>query len=184
MLRGETRGGCAARLLGSVLSAGLIVGGCSGANHIHTQQPPSDGPASPNPTAAAETRALAQYTALWPLLARASRAKTAAEKRAILSPYLADPALTSVVDAFVKQNERGQVVYGADLVHPVIVSFSLARGLAVIRDCQDSSHSGIEVASTGKPVTVGPRRNPVDSTLHLIAGTWRVVFIQHPGGAC
>ncbi|MHB2023192.1 MAG: hypothetical protein ACYCO3_07685 [Mycobacteriales bacterium] len=184
-VRGAARRRFLARLIGLLLSAGLVVAGCSSVGHVHLQRPrASDGPNSPSPTAVAEARALEQYTAFWPLLGHASRAKTAAQKRAILAPYAADPALTSIVNAFIQQNERGQVVYGTDVVHPEIVSFSLSRGLAVIRDCQNSSRSGIEVAATGKPVTVGPPRNPVDSTMHLIAGTWRIVFIQHPGGTC
>lgn len=173
--------------------AACVLAGCSSHSNLavqnlppssHTESTSKSTTTSMNATAAAEQQALQQYAAFWNHVTVASAATGAATKRGLLAPYAADPELTSMVTALQQQNQKGEVAYGTDVLHPEIVSFSLSRGIAAIRDCQDSSHAGVEAAATRKPLTVGPARNPVNTTLHLVGGKWRVVFVQNPGGTC
>lgn len=175
------------RRVGLVALAILCVSACAG-KHVAADPPPS--PSSTSPTVApspspADAEALLRvYTDFWPTLAFASSARGAAAKREILSSYAADPALSTIVNTFVKQNSRGEAYYGHDVTHPVIQSLVAARGIAVVRDCQESNHAGIQDARTGKPKTVGPPRNLVFTTMHRLNDGWRIVFIRHAGSKC
>jgi hypothetical protein len=171
--------------IGLVLA--VLVSACS-SGHADTQPTSTSTPAattsdvSPAPTE--QQLILSQYRSFWPLLRPASAASSVAEKRRILAPYASDPALKSLVGAFVSQNRQGQRYYGAEIVHPRISSLSIDRGIAVISDCQQSDHAGLEKAATGKPVTVGPRHDPAYVTMHRIGGIWKITFIKHSGGSC
>jgi hypothetical protein len=103
----------------------------------------------------------------------------------VLAPYAADPALRSLVVGIAAKRSQGQWYYGANLPRPTVASTSVSRGVAVIDDCQDSSHAGLSSISTGQPVTVGVARNHVVATLHRMDdGVWRIVFISYPKTPC
>jgi len=182
---GAVRGRCAARRIGTLIAAGLIVGGCSVGNHVQLQQPPaSDGPASPNPTAVAETRALTQYTAFWSELTPASRAAPG-KRLQMLSQVSGDPELASLLHGMAHADQLGQVFFGQDVPRPKIAVFSLPRGIAVIDDCADSRSTGLQDRKTGRHLTVGVSRNHIVATMHLGAdGEWRVVFVTYPKTSC
>jgi hypothetical protein len=81
-------------------------------------------------------------------------------------------------------DRKGQVFYGHDRANPTITAFSAARGVAVVDDCQNSSHSGLADRRTGATVTRGVRRNHVVVTMHLNNGVWRVAFVSYPSTRC
>lgn len=184
---GAVGGGAVARTSVGAAILACVAAGCSGhstAQNATTQSSTTSSTDAPNATAVAEEQALAQYRAFWAHIDAASAASGMASKRAILSPYATDPELSSLVATFTEDNAKGQVAYGSNVLRPEIVAFSVGRGVAAIHDCQDSSHAGTEVAATHKPLTVGPTRNPVNTTLHLAQGLWKVSFVQYPGGTC
>jgi hypothetical protein len=81
-------------------------------------------------------------------------------------------------------DQTGTVFYGQDRPRPSITELSTQQGLAVVRDCQDSSHSGNAERSTGRRLTVGVARHLVISTMHLADGTWRVSFVSYENSPC
>ena len=144
---------------------------------LAASQPSSTAPADP------KAQALAQYKAFWSELTPASRAP-APKRRALLSPYATDPELTSLLRGMASGDAKGTVFYGADQPRPRIARLSVQQGIAVISDCQDSSHAGNADRSTGKRLTVGVARHPVSATMHLVAGTWRVAFVTYQDSHC
>ena len=186
------RGGARCRVTTTVLAliAGLAAG-CSGSSHGGTAQTASTAPVSPPastsaaPTPSADVRALIldQYRAFWAHLTPASRA-AAAKRQAMLAPYAADPELRSLLSGMAHGDRAGTVFYGQDKPRPAIAQLSEPQGIAVVRDCQDSSHSGNADRQTGKPLTVGVARHLVVATMHRIDGTWRVAFVTYKQGKC
>jgi len=81
-------------------------------------------------------------------------------------------------------DRAGTVFYGEDQPRPTIAQMSIPQGLAVIRDCQDSSHSGNADRRTGRHLTVGVARHLVIATMHVSGGTWRVAFVSYKQSKC
>lgn len=81
-------------------------------------------------------------------------------------------------------DKAGTVFYGQDRPRPVVAQLSAPQGLAVIRDCQDSSRSGNADRTTGKRLTVGVARHLVIATMHAVDGTWRVAFVTYKQAKC
>ena len=65
---------------------------------------------------------------------------------------------------------------------PEVASISTTR--AVIRDCQDTSESGVQDIKTGRKETKGVPRTLVVSNLKLVDGAWRIVKIDYRGPRC
>jgi hypothetical protein len=184
-VRGTTR---VAACLG-IAAAVSLAAGCSGSSGGIAQPLPSQSlspsaTASPSNRASPHEQALAQYRAFWSILPAVSAAP-AAKRRAMLTPYVTDPELASLLKGMQQQDRAGQMIYGRNVPRPTVQSLSLPQKLAVIRDCQDSSHSGVEDKSNQRHVTVGTARNLVVSTLHLGSdGKWRVAFVSYPKSKC
>lgn len=171
----------------------LAATGCRSSGKVHVDQPGTASPsasaiASPTPTATpsptVEQQVLAQYRAFWPAQTRASLADEA-DREAVLSPNTADPELRSLLEGITAQRRLGHVFYGADTPRPEIEMLSVDRGTAVVRDCADSSQTGLMDAATGEKLTKGVERNPVVTTMHRgDDGVWRVTFLTHPQTSC
>lgn len=175
------------RVVGA-LTAVLVAAGCGGGGHGGTAQSASTAPvsATPTPTATAldaRVAVLDQYRSFWAELTPASR-KPAPQRRSLLASVAADPELTSLLRGMAAADSKHQVFYGANIPRPTISSISPTRGVAVVDDCQDSSHAGLAARSTGRKLTIGVDRNHVVATLHLLAGSWRVVFVSYPRTSC
>ena len=164
------------------------VTGCSSGGHVRitdsarATSPPAT--ASPSPsTPSVRDQVLSQYRAFWAHLAPTSLVP-AAQRAAILSRYAVDPELSSLLRGMESGDRKGTVFYGQDVPRPAIASLSMAQGLAVIRDCQDSSKAGNAVRRTGRKLTVGVARHLVVSTMHLSNGAWRVSFVTYEQSKC
>jgi hypothetical protein len=175
------------------LAIGLAVTGCRSSDQVHVDQPGTASPSgsatasttpTPTPTPTVEQQVLAQYRAFWPAQTTASLADEAS-REAVLSPYTADPELRSLLDGIAAQRRSGHVFYGADIPRPEVEMLSVDRGTAVVRDCADSSQTGLMDAATGEKLTKGVERNPVVTTMHRgDDGVWRVTFLTHPQASC
>jgi hypothetical protein len=175
------------------LAIGLAVTGCRSSNQVHVDQPGTASPSgsatasttpTPTPAPTVEQQVLAQYGGFWAALPEASRAP-AAQREQILARYAGDPELRSLLDGMADQDRQGRVFYGEDVPRPEIEMLSADRGVAVIRDCQDSSGAGVQDAKTGQRFTVGVARNSVSATLHPGPdAAWRVVFVSYPETSC
>lgn len=167
----------------------LVATACSGSSN-KIAQPLQSGssaaPSSPDPSAAGppSQQVLAQYRAFWSVLPAASAAP-AGERQAMLAPYAADPELTSVLQGMREADHQGTVFYGRDVPRPTIRSVSSVQGIAVIRDCQDSSHAGNKDRRTGRRLTVGVARHLVVATMNLGPdGRWRVASVSYEKSKC
>ena len=175
------------------LAIAVAATGCRSSGRVHVDQPGSStavsspvasSSPSPTPPPTVEQQVLAQYAAFWPAQTKASLADEA-DREAVLAPYTADPELRSLLDGIAAQRRLGKVFYGADIPRPAIEMLSEDRGIAVVRDCADSSQTGLMDAATGEKLTRGVERNPVVTTMHRGAdGVWRVTFLTHPQTSC
>jgi hypothetical protein len=190
----------AARLLCAALALALsaaVVAGCSSSGSSPqlgdpTSSTPAATTSAPSPTVSSSSPAtgsvrsqiLGQYDAFWKALPGASRA-SASHRRALLAKYSANPELTSLLAGMARQDREGKVIYGFDRPHAVVRTLAASQGVAVISDCQDSSHSGVARRSSGRHLTVGVKHNHVVSTMHLGRDdVWRVSFVAYPTTPC
>jgi len=158
---------------------------CSGSSS-DIAQPPAGTSTTPSSstTQSDADRVLAQYRGFWALLPSVAAAP-AAKRSAMLKPYAANPELTSLLTGMKKQDQAGQRIYGRNVPRPSVDSLSAPQRVAVIRDCQDSSHSGVEQKSDHRHLTVGTARNLVVTTMRLgDDGTWRVSYVTYPKAKC
>lgn len=166
--------------------------GCGGDGQGTAARSASTTPASLSPPTAlsaspsmdVRAQVLGQYEAFWAHLPEAAAAP-ASQRRQILLPFAADPELTSLLRGMATQDQRDEVIYGRNQPRAKIQTLSEAQGLAVISDCQDSSHSGVERRSDHEKLTVGVARNPVVTTMKLSSdGQWRISFVSYPKTSC
>jgi hypothetical protein len=168
-----------------------VAAGCSGGGHGGTAQSASTAPVTPpsssqasTPTADARTQVLEQYTAFWKELTPASLAP-ASQRRPLLAPFAADPELASLLKGIARDRQAGRVFYGQPLVRAELTQLSESRGVAVVSDCQDATHTGDKDLRTGRLLTKGTARTLVVATLHRSSDSkWRVTFVSFPRRRC
>ena len=173
------------------LSTALLLAGCTGGSGTGAVPSPTatalPSPVfslpSPTPSLESGAAALAQYEKFWTVLPQASRLAQGAPRDALLAQYLTGAALASTTRAMEVQDAAGKRLYGYDVPRAEVVD--LGAGTVTIRDCQDSSHSGIEEVDSGKPFTVGVQRNPVRSRMEIgTDGRWRLATIEFLATPC
>lgn len=169
-----------------LVATAAAVTGCSSSGNL-AQPLPTESPvaaASRSANASPATAALQQYRAFWAMLPSVSAAP-AARRPAMLAPYAADPELSSLLAGMRAGDRQGTVFYGDDVPRPTVASLSVAQKVAVIHDCQDSSHAGNEDSRTGRKLTVGVARHLVFATMDLGPdGTWRVASVSYENATC
>lgn len=123
----------------------------------------------------------AQYRRFWSEVLPEAYNSDSSRRRAILEPYVVDPALSKLLQNMASQDAAGQRAYGVDI--PISETIEKVNDLSLVRGCLDSSKSGIRDAATGKKLNRGPERNPVLVNLRRSSeDVWRVSFIKFPGG--
>ena len=190
-----TGGGAKLRRIGGSLrvlacagvgAAVLLTASCSGSSGDIAQPLPSTSVSSTTPPASSspDAEALSQYRQFWSVLPGVSAAK-ATGRRGMLQPFVTDPELSSLLQAMRAGDRRGTVFYGEDIPRPTVKSLSVAQKVAVINDCQDSSHAGNKDRRTGRRLTVGVARHLVVATMNLGAdGKWRVASVSYEKTKC
>jgi hypothetical protein len=173
---------------GVTIAAAVAMAGCSGDGQAGTAQsappaPQSSPSVSPTAPTDVKTEVLDQYRAFWAHLTPASLAGEE-RRREILAPFTADPELKSLISGIAKDRARGRVFYGQPVVRPRVTQLSESQGVAVVRDCQDASHTGDKDVRTGRRLTKGSPRTLVVATLHRLRSAWRVVFVSFPSSSC
>lgn len=173
-------------LLGGALAAGLVVvSACSGGS-VDTQKPPvaTSSPAQlDRSNSVTEQAVLAQYSRFWKTLTPAARAAATTRGR-MLAAVAADPELSSLLRGIANDLRQGRTFYGFPVVRATVVMVSVARGVALVRDCQDATHTGDAKVSTGELLTRGTAHTLVVSTMHFVAGAWRVAYVTFPRQQC
>ena len=175
----------ATSIVAVLLGSALTLAGCSGSSSAPVAVPQtSTTPASLATTPPTENdQVLTSYRAFWAHLTAASRAPAGA-RQAILAKYAADPELSSLLRGMAQGDRNGTVFYGQDIPRPRVVSLSSQQGLAVIRDCQNSSRAGNADRKTGRRLTVGVSRHLVISTMNRVDGQWRVASVSYKTSRC
>ncbi len=192
-VRGRWTGSSRSGPVAGVLVAACLLSGCSHRPAAEVQPAPStsvpvaSSPATGPPSGGRSKppvaeQVLAQYTVFWTVITPASRAP-ADRRRAILAPYTTDPELSRLLRGLAAAEAVGEGQYGAEVPRATVTS---VRGdTAAVRDCQDASHAGKISLKTGKPITVGVPRNPVNATLRRGPdGRWRVSTVEFTGRTC
>jgi len=139
--------------------------------------------AATTPSGSSEAeRVLAQYATFWTLITPASRAAPSS-RRAMLAPYATDPELSRLLRGLLATDAVDQQDYGAPIPHARVTT--IRGNTAGVFDCQDASRAGLASRSSGRRLTRGVSRNPVNATLlRGPDGQWRMSTVEFPGGSC
>lgn len=167
----------------AVIAGVAACGGSKPAAQPSTSPIATSPPTTPASSPSVRQTILDQYDGFWASLTPAS-AGPVGERKAMLTPYAADPELSSLLRGMARADSKGQVFYGRNRPRPRVTQLSVSRGVAVVDDCQDSSHAGIADRTTHHRVTVGVARNHVVVTMHRVGGAWRVVFVSYTRTKC
>jgi len=140
-------------------------------------------PTTPNPSGdnRGQTVVLDQYRSFFHALPEASRLDKEPQIT-WLRRYLTKPALSQVAGTLAAQRAYGKVLYGEAVLRPDAVA--VHGSTATIRDCQDTSASGVQDVKTGRQETKGLPRTLVVTTLKAIDGTWKISSIDYRGPKC
>lgn len=172
-------------VLAVLVAVSLIVAGCGRSQAdgkpspvpVATLTVPTASPSVASGDDLARRAVLAQYSAFWRALPVASAAGDERGRFAALFPMTTDPELAQLVKTLGEQRRRGQVLYG--LNHPRAEVLSITGGVAKIRDCQESSSAGLRDSQSGRRITVGVSRHPVESTLLKRGDVWKVARVRY-----
>lgn len=124
---------------------------------------------------------LDQYAGFFQALPQASRMPEA-PRNDLLATYLSGSAYRKTVETLSSQAAFDKVVYGEVVLHPEVTSIDTST--AVVRDCQDTSNSGVKDRKTGRKDTKGIPRALVVADLRTDGGTWKIVRIDYRGARC
>lgn len=126
----------------------------------------------------ASQQVAAAYAGYWQAYAAAMTSQSPVRARAILAPY--DPA--SQIPQQIRSLKRvwaaHDIAYGGAVPH--ILSIRVTGSSALLHDCLDLSHFGVEDTQTSQVVagSFGQPRLNVYVTLMLAGGRWRVSNMQ------
>jgi hypothetical protein len=126
-------------------------------------------------------RVLQRYGEFFVALPKASLMPES-KRNEVLAQYLAGPAYSAVVKSLSSQAAFGKALYGQPTLTPQITD--LRPNTAVIRDCQDTSNSGVQDVKTGDRETKGVPRTLVVTDLRRVDGLWKITKIDYRGPKC
>jgi hypothetical protein len=169
---------CAALPLAAVAAGALMLSaGCSaGQATVALPRKPSATSAAAKaapPPLTPRQQVIAAYTAYTLALPAAESTQSAARARAMMAPYLSPTAIAALLRAFRAVWKKGEVSYGAPATH--VVRVTVTGRTAIVDDCSNDSHTGLEDARTGQPVTpAGPSRVNLVTRLTQVHGRWLI----------
>jgi hypothetical protein len=136
----------------------------------------SSGLSSPKLTA--RQQVIAAYTGYWQAYGAAISSQSAAQARAILAPYDPPAALARAVQADRRVWAAHDTVYGSAVPH--VLSVRLTGKHALLHDCLDLSHFGVQNSRTGQviPQSIGLSRLNFYVTLTRSGGRWLISNMQ------
>ncbi|WP_395108084.1 hypothetical protein [Actinomadura sp. SCN-SB] len=176
-------------LAGLTCAVLVMAPGCGGDSNVtlptknSTIPAPPSSPVQASPSATSDADAIKgtyrQYSAL---LSRADRLP-ASTRRQQLSAYMVDPQLTRVLQRVEELHANNLTFYGSVVVH--ITNVRAKGNTATLRDCQDSSNSGLMNATTRKKVNRGVKEDHTEASLVKEGdGKWRVSKVIGLGQGC
>jgi hypothetical protein len=164
------------------VAAGVLIlaAGCS-AGPATVTLPRKSSPASAVKAAALprltpRQQVIAAYTGYTQALPEAEASQSAARVRAMMSPYLSASAVTALLRAFRAAWRKHEISYGSPVTH--IMRVTITGNRAVVDDCANDSHSGLENARTGQPIaaSLGASRVNLVTRLVRVHARWLIGF--------
>jgi hypothetical protein len=107
----------------------------------------------------------------------AFNSRSVAEVRQLLRPYLDAATVRNAIKAFGQAWSKDEITYGQVQRH--IISVRIEGSAAWVHDCDNTSNSGLEYASTSQivPGSLGTADDNVVTRLNRVHGHW-VVYVQ------
>ena len=128
-------------------------------------------------------KVLAGYEAFWESFGPLGQ-MSAAERPAALRAVAVEPLIAATLKELARRDAANQVSYGRTGTRPEV---SLLQGAsAAVRDCQNTSASGLMDKTTGKKLTVGvPAYLRLSEMKRGTDGVWRITTINaYPNAKC
>ncbi|MBA3745288.1 MAG: hypothetical protein H0X00_20590 [Sporichthya sp.] len=169
------------------MATALVLGGvagCSSGGGVDAEVPVAAS-ASVTATPTAESDEAAILVAYREFFARQTEISMAPkeQRRVLLEPFTADPALERVLRGMFAAEEIGEVGYGTPEVDPAVDSVDGDE--ATVLDCQDTRKFGRKEVSGGEFTTRGIKHAKVVATMKRGAdGAWRVASVGYPEEPC
>lgn len=172
-----------------IATAALTLGavaGCSSDGGVDAEIPVAassrPAPSATPTTASAEDSILAAYREFFARQTEISMAPKE-QRRVLLEPFTAEPALNRVLRGMFAAEEFGEVGYGAPVVDPEVKRID--GDTATITDCQDTSMAGRKKRSNGKVTTRGTKEALTEVTLQRGEdGRWRIATVDYQDDTC
>jgi hypothetical protein len=155
----------------------ILTAGCS-ASPASVALPRRSSPATAANAAAPRLtprqQVIAAYTGYTQTLPEAESTRSAVQVRALMAPYLSASGIAALLRAFRAVWRKHEISYGRPVTHIMRVTITGSR--AVVDDCANDSHSGLEDASTGRTITatLGSSRVNLVTSLIRVHGRWLI----------
>lgn len=162
-----------------VLAAGLVSACSGGAALVNLPARPDAATRAVNTArpapASPRQQVVAAYTSYNNALQQAQNTRNARQVQAIMANYVPASSIPAFVSAFRQEWAHGEIGYGAAVSHILHVRL-VSRAEAVVDDCLDTTHSGLQYVRTGTvvPGTVGTGHDNLATTLVRRNGRWLV----------
>jgi hypothetical protein len=129
------------------------------------------------------------YVAFWRASSRAEKTDNATRAQAVLAPYVASPYISYMISGMQSAWAKGEVSWGTSVEHiqsVIVATLNSGEQTAVVRDCQDDSHSGLADARTGSlvPGTLGSAEQELYTSMGLVNGHWLIEQVTFTGDTC
>jgi predicted small lipoprotein YifL len=176
------------------LTAAASLAAC-GASTPSVSLPPkqSSAPAAAAASSVAPTSAkqavIDAYLAFWPASSQAEKTGSATKAQVVLAPYVASTYIGYMISGMQSAWAKGEVGWGTSVEHiesVIVATLNSGEQTAVVRDCQDDSHSGLASAQTGAlvPGTLGSAEQELYTSLGLVNGHWLIEQVTFVGDTC
>jgi hypothetical protein len=141
------------------------------------------------PATSAKQAVIDAYLAFWRASSLAENTDSATRAQAILAPYVISTYIKFMISGMQSAWAKGQVTWGASVEHiqsATVATLNSGEQTAVVRDCQDDSHSGLANAQTGAlvPGTLGSAEQELYTSMGLVNGHWLIEQVTFVGDTC
>ena len=161
-------------------AAAVLVAACSGGSAMVRLPAKPDAATAPvHAVRATQARprqqVVAAYTSYNNAVQQAQNTRNTVQVKAIMAKYVPASSIQAYVTAFRQEWAHGEIGYGGSVSHILHVRL-IGRSEAVIDDCLNTTHSGLEYVRTGTvvPGTVGTGHDNLATTLVRRHGRWLV----------
>lgn len=172
-------------LAAAVVATVLVLGGAGAAAYTLTQSGgPSGAPvvaSRPTATPAARAAILEQYREYRKVEEKAELANPD-KRRKLLTPYLTNPAYTTVMQGMARWDRQGWKSWGQVESDPG--KLTIRDGRATLHACQNYSRAGKADRKTGEHLTVGKKRVHEITRWEIVRGKWQIAKFQYPETPC